>query len=195
MNVAAVYGAVKNGTPWSLFGTVSYLSEFNEFLPQIKPHYSTILLGGNVGYKREVFNEHDICFTDIFPSEDTIFAWTLKQKGEKIYFDPSVLVYHINRTKFKELIRHQNTLGKASAEARRTTRLSGQIFVKYPLLSLALPIVRWCRAALRIIKVSLPQFLLFVLLTPIYLIASVAWSFGFLSKGRFSEAKIKIRER
>ena len=191
-DAAAIFGAVKNGTPTSIIGTVCYLIEFNEFLPRSKPRDSDILLGGNVGYKQEVFSKHNIGFTDIFPSEDTIFAWTLRQKNEKIYFDPGILVAHLNRTSFSGLLRHQHTLGKASAEARRTTSLRGQIFVKYPWLCLGLPLVRWARAALRLARTDLKYFLVFLALSPLYLIASSAWSFGFMSKGSFKSTRIQI---
>jgi glycosyltransferase involved in cell wall biosynthesis len=192
MDAVAIFGAVKNGTPNSIIGTVSYLIEFNEFLPRSKPRYTDILLGGNVGYKQEVFGKHNICFTDIFPSEDTIFAWTLRQKNEKIFFDPSILVAHLNRTSFSGILRHQHTLGKASAEARRTTSLRGQIFVKYPWLCLGLPFVRWTRAALRLARTDLGYFFIFFALTPLYLTASAAWSFGFISKGNFKPVRIQI---
>jgi glycosyltransferase involved in cell wall biosynthesis len=192
LDAAAIFGAVRNGTPTSVIGTVCYLIEFNEFLPRAKPRYTDILLGGNVGYKQEIFSKHNIFFTDIFPSEDTIFAWTLRQKREKIYFDPGILVAHLNRTSFSGLLRHQHTLGKASAEARRTTNLRGQIFVKYPWLCLGLPLARWARAALRLLRTDLKYFWVFLALTPLYLIASSAWSFGFISKGSFTPTRIQI---
>jgi hypothetical protein len=83
-------------------------------------------------------------------------------------------------------------LGKASAEARRTTSLRGQIFVKYPWLCLGLPLVRWTRAALRLARTDLSYFLFFLALTPLYLTASAAWSFGFISKGNFKPVRIQI---
>ncbi|RMD97531.1 MAG: glycosyltransferase [Calditrichaeota bacterium] len=178
--VAVVFGSVKNGTPTSLVGTVSYYLEFNDYLPGAKPREAQIFLGGNVGIRRQILEKYNIRYNDFRASEDTLLAWTLVSKGEKIFFDPRIRVTHINRTEWRPMLRHQFILGQCSARARKAQKLYGQIFIKWPLLCLLLPFVRWVRAAGRITRASVKDLLTFAAVTPFYLIAGFYWSFGFM---------------
>ncbi len=163
---AAIVGGIGNGTPKNLVGWTGYLIEFNEWTPKTKPRIVKNILGGNVSYKKKRIKKHNLSYTDVFPSEDTIFAWDLQSKGETIYFDPSIVVYHLNRTSFKFLLKHQYVLGSASAQARRMTGLYGKIFTRYPFLCLGLPLVRFTRAAFRLIRQDLRYFFVFLLISP-----------------------------
>ena len=188
---AAIVGSVGNGTPKSIVGTTGYLVEFNEWTPKTKPRIINAILGGNVSYKKEIIQKHRLSYTDIFPSEDTIFAWDLNSKGETIRYDPTIVVYHLNRTELKILLRHQVVMGKSVAESRRITGLFGQTFIKYPWLSVGLPAVRFSRAGYRLFRQDFKTFLLFLLYSPLYFICVLLWVYGFASKSKFDETKIK----
>jgi glycosyltransferase involved in cell wall biosynthesis len=188
---AAIVGGIGNGTPKNLVGWTGYLIEFNEWTPKTKPRIIGNILGGNVSYKKERIQKHNLSYTDVFPSEDTIFAWDLCSKGETIFFDPSIVVYHLNRTDFKVLLRHQYVLGSASAQARRTTGLYGKIFSRHPVLCLGLPVVRFMRAAFRLIGQDFGYFFMFLLISPMYFLCTMFWSLGFLSKRNFGDTKIE----
>lgn len=190
---AAIVGAVDNGTPKSLVGSTGYIIEFNEWTSKTQPRKIGNILGGNVSYKKEIIDKHQLSYTDVFPSEDTIFAWDLTSKGETIFFVPSIIVYHLNRTELKVLLKHQYVLGRASGEARRMTGLYGKIFTKFPFLSLGLPFVRFGRAFFRLIKQDLRLFLHFLLISPIYILCTFYWSVGFMSKEKFEKTKILVK--
>ena len=188
---AAIVGGVGNGTPKNLVGWTGYLIEFNEWTPKTKPRVVENILGGNVSYKMERIRKHHLSYTDVFPSEDTIFAWDLRSKGETIFFDPSIVVYHLNRTSLRVLLRHQYVLGGASAQVRRTTGMYGRIFARYPLLCLGLPFARFLRAALRLARQDLGYFFMFLLISPLYFLCTVYWTAGFYRKRDFGETKIQ----
>jgi glycosyltransferase involved in cell wall biosynthesis len=188
---AAIVGGVGNGTPRNLIGWTGYLIEFNEWTPKTKPRKTQNILGGNVSYKKWIIEKHKLSYTDVFPSEDTIFAWDLISSGETIYFVPDIVVNHLNRTDFKVLLRHQYVLGSASAQARRTTGMYGGIFTKYPILSLGLPLIRYIRAGSRLIRQDFKMFVIFLFVSPLYFLCTLFWSLGFMSKRKFKATKIK----
>lgn len=192
--VDGVGGCVINGYPKSLTAWASHLIEFNEWTESTREGYVKNIPSCNISFRREVFGKYKIYFTDIFPSEDTLFNWTLIEKGGKIYFDPRIRVTHLSRVGFRRLLEHQKTLGKASAEARRVSTLPGKIFTRYPILCLGLPFVRWIRATIRLFKKDWKALILFWLITPIYLIATLAWTIGFLTPGDFSDPRFIVEE-
>jgi glycosyltransferase involved in cell wall biosynthesis len=193
-NTESVGGCVINGYPWNIVGWVSHLIEFNEWTPKTPEGFVKNIPSCNISYRKEVFARFAISFTDIFPSEDTLFNWTLTQKGGRIYFDPKIRIVHLSRVGLKKLFRHQATLGRASAEARRVSTLSGKLFVKYPILCIGMPVIRWLRASLRLLKKEPGTLVLFWLITPLYIPATIAWTVGFLSRGEFNEPKYVVNE-
>lgn len=190
----AVVGSVGNGTPRNLVGCASYLIEFNEWTPKTKKREISYILGGNVSYKKEIIMKHNLSYTDIFPSEDTIFAQDLLAKGEKILFIPELVVYHINNTSLIKVLKHQYVLGNASARARRDKRMVGDIISKYKFLVLGVPLVRYIRAFIRLLKQNFVLLVEFLVISPIYLLAVFSWSIGYMGKDNFKPTKIKVQE-
>ncbi len=189
---AAVVGSIGNGTPYNLVGTASYLIEFNEWTPKTKKREIDYILGGNVSYKKEIIMKHSLSYTDIFPSEDTIFAQDLIAKGEKIIFIPELIVYHVNNTDLSHVLRHQYVLGNASAKARRDKNMFGNIISKYKILILGVPFVRYVRAFIRLLKQDFILFIIFIVISPLYILAVFCWAIGYMGKDKFKPTKIKV---
>jgi len=126
-------------------------------------------------------------FTDVYPSEDTLFHWALAQKGGRIYFDPLIRVTHLGRRGFRDLLEHQERLGLASAEARRRSTLPGRFFATHPAFCVFLPLIRWMRLAARLLRYDRRKLVLLGLLTPLYGAAAAAWSIGFAGRSCFSD--------
>jgi len=186
---------VINGYPRSITAWVSHLIEFNEWTARTPERFVTNIPSCNLSFKRESIIKCGIHYTDIFPSEDTLFNWTLIEKGGKIYFDPKIRITHLSRVGFRKLFIHQHTLGKASAEARRISSLPGKIFTRYPILCLGMPFIRWIRAISRLFKNDKKSLLQFIALTPIYLPAVFMWTIGFMTKGSFSDPQYVIQTK
>ncbi|MFO7888932.1 MAG: glycosyltransferase family 2 protein [bacterium] len=191
---AAVVGSIGNGTPRNLVGCASYLIEFNEWTPKTKKREINYILGGNVSYKKEIIMKHNLSYTDIFPSEDTIFAQDLIAKREKILFIPDLVVYHINNTSLCKVLKHQYVLGNASARARRDKGMIGNIISKYKILVLGVPLLRYIRAFIRLLKQDIVLLGTFLVISPIYLLAVFCWSIGYMGKDHFKPTKIKVQE-
>ena len=190
-----VGGCVINGYPNSLTAWVSYLIEFNEWTEFTPEGFVRNIPSCNLSFKKNVFKKYGIHYTDIFPSEDTLLNWSLMEKGGRIYFNPKIRITHLSRVGFRKLFKHQKRLGTASAEARRVSTLPGQILVRYPILCLGLPFLRWSRAILRMVKKDRRTLWRFLLLTPIYFPAVFVWTIGYMSRGEFHDPVYLIEEK
>jgi len=176
---ALVGGAIGNGTPTSAVGTASYLIEFNEFMPVGKPRLVSMVPHCNVCFRREVFSTVG-SFIAVPPgAEDQVFNFLLCQRGHRIFFDPTIIVDHLNRTQFAPFLRHQRLLGLGSAVARRTVAIPGQMFVRHPSLVYTLPLVRLARTTSRLLAQNRRALLQYLRLLPILLPGYVAWAKGF----------------
>ena len=188
-NTDAVGGCVINGYPYSPTAWVSHLIEFSTWTESKPADYVDKIPSVNISYKKEVFQKYRICFSDIFPSEDTLFNWSLVERGGMIYYDPAVRVVHLSRVGFFKLFSHQLKLGRAAGYARRISTLPGQVFVKYPVLCVFFPCIRWLLAGFRLIRKHPLRFIIFLILTPLFLGATIAWTLGFVQHPRFSKPR------
>jgi O-antigen biosynthesis protein len=179
----AVGGAVLNGLPLNPIAWSGYLLEFNEQLPNLPRRFVDFLPTCNVSFKRSVFERYGVFPTDVWPSEDSIFAWHLSRAGERFLFDPGIRVKHIFRPHFRSFMDHQVRLGKASADARRRVPLPHAWAANHP-LRWFVPFVRLARIEGRLARSDLPNFLRFNLLLPLSLSGLCAWGVGFAKESR-----------
>ena len=177
----AVGGAVGNGTPESAVGTASYLIEFNEFLPRGIPRYVDMIPHCNICFRREVFTKIGP-FIDSPPgAEDLLYNFSLHQRGGRLFFDPDIVVTHLNRTDYPAFLQHQRRLGFGSAVARRMGLLKGQIFARYHWLAYSLPFVRLLRTVHRLLMYNRPALLRYLQLLPLLVPGHAYWTTGFLA--------------
>ncbi len=183
-NYAAVGGSLANGTPQSISGTIGYLIEFKEFMPSAPMRLVQSVPTANVTYRRETLERYG-CFDEVmWLAEDILLHWKMFQAGERILFDPSIRVQHLNKTGWREVFYYQIDLGRFSAIARKRGGLAGGILLKYPPLILLMPFARLLRAFTWLAKHDRKVLLAFLLIWPAYLLAASFWSFGFLAECR-----------
>ncbi len=177
---AAVAGAIENGTPWSAVGTAGYWIEFNDFTPRRPAGDVTDVPHCNVCFRREALGG-PAPFPAVRPcAEDLTFNYLLTQAGGTIYFDPLIVVTHLNRTGFHPYLAHQRTLGAGSAVARRLVPLAGRVCVRHPSLALFLPALRLGRTLARVARRHPGRTPIFLGVLPLLLLGYVAWTRGFL---------------
>jgi succinoglycan biosynthesis protein ExoA len=181
-NYAAVGGSLRNGTPQSLSGLISYLIEFKEFMPETPERFEISIPTANLAYRREILERYG-CFDEVMEfAEDISLNWKMYSAGERLLFDPTIEVTHLNRTGWQKVLSYQVELGRTSAMARRRNGLPGQILLIYPALITLMPFVRTVRAFQWLAKHNKKLLLLFCLIWPLYLLAAVFWSYGFLQE-------------
>lgn len=185
-----VGGSLENGTPLSISGTAGYYLEFFRFLPkrsssnESRPITNLFLVGGNCGFKKEVFN--NIRYYDNYDKtkigEDFYFSWQLSRQGKKLVYEPSISVKHFNKTGFLTLFRYQYKIGKSACAYRyHVSSKIMPLLIKYPYLSLFLPIIIIPWIGLCVLKgLGILEFIKFAAMLPLLVIGNYVWSVGFL---------------
>lgn len=189
---AAIGGAICDGTPGSASGLVGYLLEFREFIPTSPRREVFTIPTANICYRREVFERYGL-FDDVRASEDLLFNWRLSIAGERILFDPSIRVTHMNRTGWKKVVTYQRTLGKSSALARHRMNPPFEVIraypalgwlmpylIRHPWLGVLVPPVRLARALVWLAQNDLRLFAKLVVLSPGYLVGAYMWAGAFV---------------
>lgn len=167
----AVGGRILNGTPRSLCGTALYMVEFAEFGGGPARRVASIP-SCNISYKRAVIEKYGP-FPEVSWGEEYILNSRIT---DKILYAPEMTVRHVNRTGFRETLRHARKVGHGCALSRRATRQLGLLFAFRPLIPLLCP-YRFVMAAGRSARgASLAAFLR---ASPMVLLDMVAWTAGF----------------
>lgn len=179
---AAVGGSLRNGTPRSPSGWVGYLMEFKEFMPTMPLRLERSVPSACVTYRRETLERFGGFDEDMWLAEDILLHWRMVQSGEKILFDPSITVTHLNRTGWKAVLSYQVSLGRLSAAARKRGGLPGTILFRHPILHVLMPLVRTYNAAKWLVTHDWKVFWVFLCLSPLYLVATTFWSYGFFKE-------------
>jgi len=177
---AAVGGALRNGTPWSITGTIGYLSEFSNQLPSAKRERTRTLVTANVCYRKDVLEAFRLP-ENLEGGEDALLHWKIYKSGFSLLFDPAIQVTHLNKTGLKG-IRYQYKLGSFQARARQIAPdLPGSIFVKYPFLGISLPFVRFLLVMGRLISFhDWKNLMIICLLSPLFVAYATVWAWGFV---------------
>jgi glycosyltransferase involved in cell wall biosynthesis len=188
----AVGGAIANGTPESASGLIGYLLEFREFIPEAPRREVITIPTANICYRREVFERHGL-FDDVRASEDMLFNWRISLGNERILFDPSIRVTHLNKTGWSRVIRYQGILGGSSALARHRMNPPFEVIraypalgwlmpflIRFPVLGILVPPVRLLRAVVWLAKYDRRTLLKLLALSPMYLSGAFVWASAFV---------------
>ncbi len=149
-NVAAVGGAVVNGNdPKIRTSWAGYLAEFREFIPQQPSGFVKHLPTLNLSYKRWVFEKYGYFDSRYYPQEDLVFNFLLTQNGEKIFFDPTIVVQHCHNPSFKAFLQHQKRIGRITAVVLKILPLNGAFIARNKVLFFLaaplLPLIKFFR--------------------------------------------------
>ncbi len=173
-------GALRNGNPAHIFGWLSFLSEFSGYIGRFRRRRVACLPSYCLVIRRETFLASGGFPEDVWPGEDAVLSRRLSELGHMLVIEPSVRVAHINRTQYRDFLRHQFRLGRSFAMSReRMSRLPGG---KYYFRSRGyLPLMAAYRCLLmagRLLRDYPEGLLLFVLLFPGYVPGLAAWTQG-----------------
>ncbi|NJC27544.1 glycosyltransferase [Neolewinella antarctica] len=172
-----ITGVIENGTPDSVYGTCSFLVEFNHFLDLGK---GRVELEGaatcNFACNREVF-ERVGYFTDDRAFEDILFCKKLIAVGGRIVKVDDVRIRHVNKTDLAGVASNLEMLGRYSALVRKRQGMPPRIIFNYPILSFGLIVFRYVSI---ISRVARSRYLLqFIMYTPVILYLLFIWARGF----------------
>jgi glycosyltransferase involved in cell wall biosynthesis len=191
---AAVGGPILNGNQEHVLGWAGYLAEFNIHLPiGVSPYRVDHISTGNIAYKRRVFERYGG-----FPGNEMVehvallFNRMLHSSGEKLVFDPQVVVALLFPTSLRQYLIHQRTIGRGTVQAmRRLSDIEGAWLIKRRFLTfLSTPViatVKFLRNAIRFIRWSAAPAFRYPLLLPLFSVGLMAWGIGFAGEALIGE--------
>ena len=182
----AVGGAIHNSKEsQNAVGYAGYISEFREFIPERSRAEVAHVPTCNISYKKEVFEKYGQFRGEYYPQEDLVFNYHLARSGEKILFDPSIIVYHIHRSDFKAFMQHQKKIGRITAQVLEQFKLKGRFLVRHRIIAfpliLCLPIIKFCRTLLVFLKYKPGIFFIKPCAVILFGLGLLIWEIGFVS--------------
>lgn len=191
---AAVGGPIVNGIEEHILCWAGYLAEFNIHLPVgATPHEVDHITTANIAYKRWVFDRYGG-----FPGDEMVehgallFNRMLHAQGEKMLFDPSIVVALSPPASLLAFLAHQKTIGHGTVQAmRRLPDIKGSRFVKHRFLTalatLAIVATKFVRNSARFARWSPEASLRNPLLFPLFGLGLFAWGLGFAGEALFGQ--------
>ena len=172
-----VSGVILNGTPKNVNGTISYLIEFNHFIPFNQTQkVSTVAATCNFAAYKTVFEKVGY-FTDHRAFEDILFCKKFIQLGGKVVLFNDVIITHLNRTSLGHVINNQKLLGYHSAAVRKEFGMPPKLIFKFPLLAFLLFPYRFLSILSRLLKSGM--LFRFILYSPLIKYVLFYWCSGF----------------
>jgi hypothetical protein len=123
-DVEMVGGAVLDGTPEDPWGTVAYMLEFLEWVPERRVPLRHAA-GCNLLIRRGTFERVGGFPEDLWPGEDTVLSAPFAARGA-LRFAPRAQVRHLNRVGRREVLAHQRRLGASWVHACARVSLPGR---------------------------------------------------------------------
>lgn len=191
-NIAAIGGSVVNGREHIATSWAGYIAEFRDFIPQHSAGFVKHLPTLNISYKRWVFEKYGQFHNSYYPQEDLVFNYQLIQAGEKILFEPKIVVRHYHNPSFKAFLQHQKRIGKITAVVLQILPLEGAKIARnkwlFFIVAPVLPFVKFVRTILVFLKKSPTIIIKHPLAVILFAIGLVQWTIG------FTEGVLKKRE-
>ena len=164
-------------------GVVAWLRHALEFKEAEAGHALWFVPSATLLCRRRAFEKAG-GFPDMWPGEDLVFCHRLHRAGSRVAIAANARSLHLHPRSWLALFRHQFRLGATSASARLQTGMPGSWFARRPLLSPLLFAGRAVRGLCWYARRGLGEFLVFLLLFPVYLAALAVWTAGFAAASR-----------
>ena len=134
---SAIGGGVLNVNV-DIISWADYFSNFSEFIPTGTIREMRTIPTLNIAYKMEKLN--GLRFLNLSNTEDTILNMQFREKGNKIFFNPNLLIKHNHRrVDLKSYLLKQKFYGKWFVYSRIHYNLPGKKLIKYKYLFLLFP--------------------------------------------------------
>jgi glycosyltransferase involved in cell wall biosynthesis len=170
-------GAVENGNPESAVGWAYYFAEFSIWMPYGEAREMVEIPTTCLTVKRWAFDRYGPFLCGTYCS-DSAFNWALARNGHRPLFLPSLRVAHVNPTGLRDLVRRKLFHGTCFARVRAVEeRMSPPRRIAHALSCPLLPALLFARIARRVLRSGRDR-ARFARVSPLVLLALVAWSLG-----------------
>ena len=170
----AVGGAIENDRAAGIVDSAVYFCRYYRYMPPFAEQNVTEIAGDNAAYKRKHIDRYQHIWREGF-WEPAVHA-ELKKDGLQLRLIPSVVVYHKRSFGFWGFVKQRFKHGRQFG-SWRASRLTKQKHAVYALISPAIPIVLFLRAA----RQALPRDRYrwrFMVAAPVLFLFFLSWGFG-----------------
>ena len=175
-----ILGAIDHETSGGYWGMALWFIEFGSVHPYMPRRAIAGGPSGNMAIRKDRFTA-----VGGFPEEwrmgqDSLAHSRLAAAGNKLVFDPELVVHHYNLPGARRMVRHLFHIGRHSARLRREQpELAGAWAVRRPILSAGIWAGRTAQMARRVLTSRRAPKARFLLHLPGILIGLAAWNSGF----------------
>ncbi|MCQ9206662.1 MAG: glycosyltransferase [Omnitrophica bacterium] len=165
----------------NLLNKLEWFYEFSEFKSSMQKGERWCLPAAALAIKKVIFQNEQ--FHNMETSEDVDLTIRLRNKGNGIYFNPELKVFHIFHTNFRGLLRKAFNFGMSNMQLRCIYHISGSRVVKNKVLMLiAIPsfaLIKFIKISWRNIKYN-EQYdsLLYIRTSPLMIVVIIMWMLG-----------------
>lgn len=177
-----ICGSVRNGHPESLVSWAEFFFAASEYLEHAPRRCVKVAPGCNMSCKRKVFEECGF-FPDTYRLEDMLFSQNVLDNGHQILFEPSICVYHLYRTRLKDLLSREVLSGRILGRTSKRQKMKGSVLYKNRLFCLAFPFIKTYLPFIRILRWDRKLLRRFLRALPFLFIALSATTFGLITAG------------
>ena len=117
-NFEAITGPINNGIPQNTIACAQHLLEFGEHHKFRKKSQVKFLPGCNQAFRKKTF-ETAGGFVEMPASEDILLGRSLEKNKIKVFFIPSMQIFHFGKTNHADFCSHMKLVGKYSLMARK----------------------------------------------------------------------------
>lgn len=176
----AFAGSLRNANPAHIVGWVSFLSEFSGYIGRCRQRRVACLPAYCLAIRRDTFLASGGFPEDFWPGEDAVFSRRLFQQGHTLLIEPSVTVAHINRTRYRDYLRHQFRLGRSFALSRERmpSMAGGNYYLRSGAYLPCMALYRGLLTAGRLLRDYPGGLALLLLLSPLYIGGCLGWLAG-----------------
>jgi len=172
-----VGGSIGNMNPGNIVSKAEYFLELIQLSPGSRARYVSLISTANCFFAREIFDKHGN-FPTIRKGVDMLFSYNLIEKKEKILFSPEMKIYHACTTNFLKYLKKQILHGEYSILARKEAGMPGSFLSNNLIFIPFLPFIRTFFILKHIILLDINLIKDLFQSLPVFLIGTLAWSFG-----------------
>lgn len=126
-----VGGAIEVAEVTNPISWAGHFMEFREFVSTGSIRTMAHIPSCNLSIRKILFEESGGFPNAYYPQEDLILNYLLDLNGIKIWFDPSIIIKHHCRNKFRQFLSHQHRIGRVTFCSLTKLSLPGSSIARY----------------------------------------------------------------
>lgn len=165
----------------SMMDMIEWFFEFSEYKSYMKEGTRWCLPSCALAIKRSIFDSEQ--FLNMATSEDVEFSVRLNNKGNFLYFNPALKVFHVFNSSFSKLLKKAFNFGSSNMRIRKMHQVSGSKIARFvPAAFFIIPIfavIKFTKISWRNIQYNtIRHKAMYIITIPFTLLVILFWMIG-----------------